>query len=177
MNTALARRNPHDANILSVRSLTTADLGSLRARVTRDPIKRIRDRHHHIAWLIALGKAHTDIAIECRISPVRISLYLRDPAFVEIVELKRAEISVSRREVVDALTAKSTEAMHLAEDEVINRLKTDTASIHIRDLNRITTDRMDRFGYGKHTTSDNRNVNVNFATNLEAAIARSRKVG
>lgn len=175
MNTAIALRHPADPEILEVRPLATSDLASLRTRVARDPIKRIRDRHHHIAWLLALGKTHWEIAAECRISPSRISLYLRDPAFMEIVELKRREVQESRREVVDALTAKSTEAMHLAEDEVIRRVKDDPSSIHIRDLNRITTDRMDRFGYGKHTTSDNRNINLNFAANLEAAIARSRK--
>lgn len=177
MNTALTLRKPAEPEILEVRPLLTSDLSVLKSRATRDPIKRIRDRHHHVAWLIALGKPHTEIAAELRINPARISLYLRDPAFIEIVDRKRAEIAESRRDQVDALTAKSTEAMHLAEDEVINRLKTNADNIHIRDLNRITTDRMDRFGYGKHTTSRNENLNLNFAAKLESAIARSRKAG
>jgi hypothetical protein len=46
--------------------------------------------------------------------------------------------------------------------------------IPLRDLSRITADRMDRFGYGKHTTSTN--INVGFAARLERAIQRSRQI-
>ena len=176
MNLAVARRRVDAATISSVRPLTTEDLAFLRTgHATIDPIKRIRDRHHHIAWLLALGRSHKDIAAEVHLNPERISIYLRDPTFSELIARYREEIAESRRQHTDDFVAKATETMKLAEAEVQKRIESDPDSVHIRDLNRIAADRMDRFGYGKHTTSETRNINVNFAAKLEAAIERSRK--
>lgn len=183
MNPAIAKRRHNSPNILEVRSLTTADLATLRSGPAHiDPARRIRDRHHHIAWLIALGKPNTDIAAEVRISPMRISVYLRDPAFVELCDRYRAEIAEARREATTDFVNAATDTMVKAERLIVRRL--DAALISddpddapaLRDLNRIAADRMDRFGYGKHSTSESRNVNVNFAAKLEAAISRSRRI-
>lgn len=178
MNLAIARRKVTETAILTVRALTPADLAFVRSGPAHvDSIKRMRDRHHHIAWLIAMGKSHGDISVECHISVARINQYLKDPTFNELVSKRREELNQSRREAGDAFITKATETMTLAEDELQGRIRDDPSSVHIRDLNRISADRMDRFGYGKHTTSDNRTVNINFASKLEAAVARSRKAG
>lgn len=177
MNLAVARRRYDSPQITAVRSLTTADLAVLRTnRAAQTPIKTLRDRHHHIAWMIALGKPHTEIAVSCKISPSRISIHLNDPTFVELVNKYRAEVAQSRREHTDDFVGSATRTMIAAENEILRRLDTESGDLSVRDLNSIATDRMDRFGYAKHTTSDNRNINVNFAAKFEAAIARSRKI-
>jgi len=50
----------------------------------------------------------------------------------------------------------------------------DAKPIPLRDLMAISRDAADRFGYGKHTTQTN--VNVDFAAQLERAIRRSGKL-
>jgi hypothetical protein len=182
MNRSLARRRHADPAILAVRPLVRADIDHLRsARTAIDPIKVIRDRHHHIAWLIALGKTYRDIAAEVGMTEARISVLMADPTFLELVEKRRAEIAEIRKDHTEGFVASATKTMLAAESLIQRRLDTAIAdptgedTVALRDLNRIAADRMDRFGFGKHSTSESRNINMNFASKLEAAIERSRK--
>ena len=176
MNISVARRKYNEVKILEVRSLTTADLALLRQKTPPvNPVKTLRDRHHHMAFLIALGKPNTEIAVECKISPTRISQHKSSPAFQELIAKYSAEIEASRIAAAQEFGAKAARNMALAEGLLTDRLSDPEANVSTRDLNRIATDRMDRFGYPRKTLTDSRSVNLNFASNLEAAIARSRK--
>lgn len=176
--TIVAQRKHHEADLVQCRSLTTADLALLRepAPPYNEP-KVIRDKHHHIAWLLALGKSQVEIAAELHISPTRVSQHQSSPAFRELIEKKRQEIAEIRREEVRDLARLAAENMVLAETEIQTRLRGSPSYLATRDLNRIASDRMDRFGFPKHSTSDSRSVNLHFAAHLEAAISRSRKAG
>jgi hypothetical protein len=81
------------------------------------------------------------------------------------------------RDEQDRLAALAVSNMHKAERMISEKLDAaDEAgeTLPTRELIAITSDRMDRFGYGKKNM--NVNVNVDFASKLEAAITRSRKV-
>lgn len=182
MNHAIARRKVNEPKVLAVRPIVQADLTSLRSHHGAiDPIKVIRDRHHHIAWLLALGKSQNEICAEVGMSVSRLSVLNRDPTFMELVSRRRAEIAEIRRDHTENFVASATKTMLDAEKLIQRRLDEALADPDsestpaLRDLNRIAADRMDRFGFGKHSTSENRNINVNFAAKLEAAIERSRK--
>lgn len=181
MNPAIAYRKPGaKPAIRSVRSATPADLDLLRKRRTPTTITRIRDSHHRIAWLIASGMSHVNIAAALGMSTVRISQLTTDPAFNELLASKRAHVEANHAAAADELTLMAKESLRRAERQIIDRLELadadpDTHSIPLRDLARITSDRMDRFGYGKHTTSTS--ISIDFAAKLEAAISRSRKTG
>jgi hypothetical protein len=182
MNISVTKRKYNETRLLEVRSLTPDDLHLLRQRTPPAfEVKTLRDRHHHIAWLIALGKSNNDIAAELRMSPARISQHKASPAFQELIAKYRKEIADARIEAGKELAAIATSNMVEGETLIQRRIRQATedpeSPIPIRDLNRIVADRMDRFGYPKHSTSDSRSVNINYAANLEAAIARSRKAG
>jgi hypothetical protein len=176
MNRALSNRNNNTPQIRSVRALTPSDLEILRRPAAISTIKSIRDSHHTIAWLLALGKTDIDVAREVGISVTRVSQLKQDPTFRELLATYRADISLARREHVDALASLATSNMLKAERQIADTLDEADAEgkvIPLRDLTRITADRMDRFGYGKHSSSTN--INVGFAAKLEAAISRSRR--
>jgi hypothetical protein len=186
MNYAVARHKHSEVRILEVRSATPADLQALRdkPRVSAGRIKKLHDRHHHMAWLIALGKSNIEVAAECRVAPGRIAQLKSGPALTDLIERYRREIEAARIASLHEFGARAARNMAAVEDiigKVIDReaekLAADpTAAVDIRTFNRISVDRMDRFGYGKHTTSESKNINVNFAAKLDAAIARSRRI-
>lgn len=166
--------------VVEVRSLTLQDLEVLRLPRASVGIKRLRARHHQMAWLTALGKRNTDICAECDITPNRLSRLQRAPAFIEAVAVYTREIQEARLETCRNYGTLAAENMQTVEELIAKELSAvvegNAPTPSLRDLNRLSMDRADRFGYGKHTTSESRNINVNFASKLESAIARSRRV-
>jgi hypothetical protein len=170
-------RNPRSPVVKSVRDLVPADLEELRKPTTKYQVMKLRDSHHMVARYLALGKTNKETAELTGYSQQRIVILKQDPSFIELITRYRAEVHENWREHVDALAEIATSNMLKAERHIADQL--DAADelgsvIPLRDLSRITADRMDRFGYGKHTTSTN--INVGFAARLERAIQRSRQI-
>lgn len=173
----VADRNCRTAKVLEVRGLTRADLEVLRQPCAKTSIKTLRDSHHRIARLVAIGKNNLEVAAEAGMSIGRISQLRQDPAFKELVETYRAEVHAIWHDHVDHMAEMAVTNMKRAESLISDHLaeaEQTGKEIPLRDLAGITADRMDRFGYSKHTTTTN--INVGFAARLEAAIHRSRKV-
>ena len=90
-----------------------------------------------------------------------------------------AEVIAAKSEAILAAEAEFTTLQvmnrNMAERQLMDALE-DSESTPLPPviLNRIAVDRMDRTGYGRHTTTTN--VNIGFAAKLEAAITRSRKL-
>lgn len=174
----IRQRNPNSATILSVRPIQEADLQGLREKsITTTNVKSLRDSHYMVARLFVLGLSNYEVAEATGYSYVRISTFRSDPAMMERVACLRRELDLRTIELGDTFQAQAISNMRKAERMLSDKLDDAEAngeSLPVRDLVAITTDRMDRFGYGKK--SMNVNVNVDFAKNLEAAIARSKKV-
>ena len=173
----VADRDCRTAKVLEVRGLTCADLEVLRQPCAKTSIKTLRDSHHRIARLVAIGKNNLEVAAEAGMSIGRISQLRQDPAFMNLVADYRAEVHEIWKDHVDHMAEMAVTNMVRAEsligDQLAQAQEEGADPIPLRDLARITADRMDRFGYGKHTTA--LNVNVGFAARLEQAIHRSRK--
>lgn len=75
-----------------VRELAPADL-AIPATVTQTPpaIKKIRDSHHSVARLLALGNKEHEVALVTGYSASRISILKADPQFKELVEFYREQ--------------------------------------------------------------------------------------
>lgn len=177
MNLAIARRNPRTfkaPKVIGVRAMIPSDLQYLRERSYRTRIKSIRESHHNIARLAAAGVPQTIIAQRLGYTTSRISVLLADPSLMELVASYRAEVHQSWRDHVDAIHSDATRAMAIGTRNIADRLEAldeDPDAIPLKDVAAITSNLMDRFGYGKHQTQTN--INVDFARKLEAAIARS----
>ena len=172
------QRHPNSPRILSVRSMVESDLEALRQPSHRQGLTRqLRDSHHTIARLFASGLKNGEIAERTGYAYNRISMLRSDPAMVELIAHYRALVTEAWREEQDNIAQMAVANLTKAERMIADRLdEAEEADqpIPLRELLALTSDRMDRFGYGKKTA--NLNVNVDFAAKLEAAITRTKKV-
>ena len=172
-------RNHQTPYVKSVRPLTRDDLLALRDRsAAAGRLSRLRDSHHNVCRLAALGLSTTEIAGRTGYSTARISQLLNNnPAIQDLIAKYRGEVDRSWLDTVGEYSVLGVSNMIKAERQIADRLDmADEADdpLPIRELIAIARDGADRFGYGKRTT--NLNINVDFAARLEAAKRRSAKV-
>lgn len=157
--------------------LVAADLEKLREpRHVASTPQKLRDSHHMIARLAAMGLRPGKIAEQTGYSRERITALLTSPAMDELVALYRRKVDEEFVEGADAYFTVATSNMLAAERHIADAIaEADEAGelIPIRTALAISRDAADRFGYGKKT--QNLNINVDFASQLERAIARSGK--
>ncbi len=172
----IVQRNPRSPRVLSVRSLVPDDLQALREPSAKVRLQKLRDAHHIIARLLASGLTQREVAEQAGYSVARIGYLVDDPALKELVAKYRAEDTAawreSRDEYYDRIHRVGAKALRQVEDQLDDADESGDV-IPINRLLAIADSASDRIGYQKRTT--NVNVNVDFAKNLEAAIARSRK--
>lgn len=165
--------------VLSCRAITREDLPRLRG--PRDKAmsypKRLRDSHHRVAELLAMGMPLTQIGMLTGYSITRLGVLAAAPAMRELVACKVASKSEMVAVVNDAYAELATRNMLAAERMLSDRISEadDTGDLlPIKDLIAIAADRADRFGYSKRSTQVN--VNIDFAARLESAISRAKLV-
>lgn len=157
--------------------LAAADLGKLREpRFVGTTPQKLRDSHHMIARLSAMGLREFKIAEQTGYSRVRVQQLLDSPAMKELVARYREKVDETFVENVDEYFVAATSNMLVAERMIADQLAEADESGELpslRTLDAISQGRADRFGYGKKT--QNLNINVDFASQLERAIQRSGK--
>lgn len=163
--------------ITEVRSLTEADLQYLQQPSARRRIDNLRDSHHMVARYLAIGMKQTEVAERTGYSIVRIGQLAVAPSVQELIAKYQSKIDdkflTSVDEVARLAVANTLKAERMLSDKLDDADANDE-TLPTRELVAITSDRMDRFGWGKRST--NLNINVDFAKQLEAAIARTKKV-
>lgn len=166
-----------ERTILGVRELVREDLSLLREKRAALPaVARFRDPHHRLARLFAMGLRKKDVVLRSGFSLARIQTIYADPAFQELVASYRNTVDEAFKEEADEFFEQATSNMRMAERQLAEKLEEaeeNNELLPTKDLIAIVADRADRFGYGKHQT--NLNVNVDFAAQLEKAIKRSGK--
>ncbi len=169
--------------ILSVRPLTREDLGLIidkradgEGRPVVGAVRRFRDPHHRVARLFASGLRMNEVVERCGYSYQRVHTLSTDPAFQQLVARYREKVDEAFVANADEFYDLATANMRKAETMIAERLEKaeeEEIDLPLKTLVDISNDRMDRFGYGKRQT--NLNVNADFASLLEKAIARSGK--
>jgi len=157
--------------------LIAADLERLKEqRYAPSTPAKFRDSHHMIARLRASGLRGYQIAERMGYSPVRVNDLLNSPAMEELVAKYRVKVDEAFVENTDAFFSLATSNMLAAERHIrdqIDQLDEAGELLPVRTALAISRDAADRFGYGKK--SQQTNINVDFASALEKAIARSGK--
>lgn len=173
----IAQRKATSPRILEVRPLTEGDLESLRQPSSGNRLAKIRDSHHMICRLMASGLKLWEVAQRTGFSVARLSVLAKDPSIIELIAHYRNMVTESWAENMDSITEDNLAALRIASRQIRDQLEDADESnevIPLKTLIAIKADAADRFGYGKKT--HNTNINVDFAANLEAAIARTKKV-
>lgn len=160
--------------ISGVRSLARTDLSLLLEKRPQITLKSLSDKHHRIARAVATGLSNIDVAAICGITPTRVSMLKADPAFTELVAHYRGVVTAdfvqSTDSYLEVLLANKLKAEVMLGDKLDAAIDGDEF-LPTRDLMAISRDAADRTGHGKVQT--NMNVNVDFASKLEAARRRS----
>ena len=162
--------------ILSARPLAEADLVALREKsAPMARLQSLRDSHHNVARMMAAGLTNTQIADTTGHSLGSMVRYRRDPAMQELVAHYRALVTEEWLSEVDHISQMSVSAIAKGLRTIHDHFDDADSRGDLVPMNRalsVVSDLMDRFGYGKK--SQQTNLNVNYAAELEAAIARTR---
>lgn len=153
-----------------LRELTEADLALLATErgVQPSAIKRISDRHHSLARLLASGTSVSDACAITGYTPSRISILKGDPAFEELIAFYREGKAEAVQDLSDKLVEVSREAVGILQD----RLELEPEAFDAGTLLDLAKFGADRTGHGPQSRTTNLNVNVNLADRLSAARKR-----
>jgi hypothetical protein len=161
---------PLDSEFL--RPLVPADLELLNEEKgsTPPPLKRIRDRHHSAARLLAAGKAETEVAAITGYDISRISILKNDPAFKELLNFYRENENREYAAMHEQLAGMSLDAAVILRE----KLEEEPEKLSVGQLLEITKMGADRTGFGPSQKVET-NININLANRLEEARKRVRE--
>lgn len=166
-------RRPLQAEV--VRDLAPSDLAMLDVRRDSKPprLMRLRDSHHRLAQVLAVGASPGEAGMQTGYSQSRISILLADKSFQDLIEVYRRDNARLRAEYADMATANMIRGERIIEEalEAVADADEPVSLGELRPVLDIVADRADRFGYPKKSTQVN--VNLDFAGKLEAARRRS----
>ena len=149
-------------------------------RVITSPAK-LRESHHRVLRLVAVGYSHREIAARTGYTRERVSQIVCAPAAQSEILRLRGEIE---RKMIDTLVEEDLSEYELdqqtrllAKAQRLDRLlEADTSGelLSVKDYNSIIADLEDRYGTPRKST--NVNVHANMGNALEEAIRRSESV-
>lgn len=156
--------------------LTARDVDSLREDRGTAPavLKKLRDRHHSAARLLAQGMDNAQIAAITGYDPARISIFKSDPSFQDLIQhYRRVENSL------EADFAQRAESIALtAMNEIADRLEDEEAAagLSVPTLLEITKVMADRAGHAPEQRNFNTNVNIGTGRGLSGARERLQQL-
>jgi hypothetical protein len=143
---------------------------------TTASVARLRASHHNIARLIAWGLDHKRVAAMTGYSPQRVGQLAEAPAMKELIASYKEKVEDKQEEAIDAYMLLKAQNMIAAERHISDHFEElDEAGelMPVKVALAVSADAADRLGYSKRSQVTH---NHEFASALEKAIARSRKV-
>jgi hypothetical protein len=134
---------------------------------TAPPIKKLRERHHALARMLASGLAPGEAGIACGYSGSRVSILQGDPAFKELVGHYRAGAAERYFDGHSVMAELHIDAV----EELRERLEDDAESFSHGQLMELAKLTADRTGFGPSVKSEV-NVKIGLADKLAAGRAR-----
>ncbi len=139
--------------------------------IGKGQVKRIRERHHIVAKMIARGVKIPEVAECTGWSEHQLHLLVNQtPAFQELIIHYQKE-DAEREVVLAEYTELLRKRLLMGEQLIHDRLNEEGDDLSVNELLRLVADAADRTGYSKQNV--NLNVNLDFAAALEAARKRS----
>jgi hypothetical protein len=128
-----------------VREINEADLALLSSQSAGSvapPLKRITDRHHSLARLLAGGMTEGEAALVLGYDISRVSILKSSPAFIELLALYRMEVDREFATNLEHMAGLSKDALL----ELRGRLEDEPENFSVRELLSIATEMQDRAG-------------------------------
>jgi hypothetical protein len=161
--------------ILAVRELTADEVKNLH-RAKLPAVKRLRHAHQRLALLIATGLTDGEISTLTGYSLSRISSLKADPAFRQLISVKQGLIESHTVDQIaeynSLILTNGIKAEQLIADKLDAAIEDEEDDIPWAVLLKASRDAADRVGLAKRSVAVN--VNVDFASQLQKAVQRSR---
>lgn len=153
-----------------VRELRVSDLALLASDAGTKPLqlKRLSERHHGLARLLAAGTPPGEAAAIMRYDLARVSVLQGDPAFKELVAFYRSRVDEAFDVTAEHMAGLTLDAIL----ELRERLESDPENFTVRDLRELATAMADRTGHGPSSKQEVE-VNLNLGERLEEARRRA----
>ncbi len=166
----LSGRAPKPLVAEVVRELCPGDFALLATErgVEAAPLKRLGERHHALAKLLAQGTPPGEAAIVTGLSGSRVSILKADPAFQELVAFYKQKVDAEYLDMHATLAGLSLDAAQTLRD----RIDEDPDAISVGQLIEVVKLGADRTGFGPKSTQDV-NVHVGLAEKMQAARERA----
>lgn len=162
--------------ILGVRELSRDEVLATPRQRPAGP-KQLKDNHHRIARLYAMGMRTNEIMVLTGYSAPRLSMLRSNPAMKQLIENYRKDVHEEWQEEARGYYAEAdrlrTASLRQIADQ-LDRADESGEEIPISTLLRVHDSLADRTGYPKR--KENVNLNIDFADRLEKARQRSAKV-
>jgi hypothetical protein len=163
--------------VLSVQRLTDADIVAYEGHVASGrtigvkpvDLKAIRNTHHRLAQMLAVGVDETVAAKLCNYGVARVSILKSDPAFAELLAHYAADV---REEWADFVSTAANLSMDVMQ-EIQKRLDETPEQFTIQTLNDTLKTIADRSGHAPVQKTQNVNINVDMGSRLRAARERA----
>jgi hypothetical protein len=152
--------------------LTQADLELLKVKPAegKHQLKRLKERHHQVARLLAMGTRPGAVAIITGYSAHTIGLLQSDPSFQDLLAFYRNDEDDEYRKMRAQLVGLGDDALA----EIRDRLENSPEKFTIKELREVVTMVADRTGNGPSSSVKTElNVTVGLADRLRAARERA----
>lgn len=172
LDIAQPRREPKELTWRLARPLVRADLAMLAEKrdTKASTLKKLTDRHHRLARLLAEGEKPGAAALRCGYTPSRVSILQADPTFQELVEFYRQEVHEVYIDGHEMMASVRNMALQIIAD----RMEEEPEKVKLAEALEVVKTTADRSGMGPSTKQEV-NVNVNLASRLEEARKRVRE--
>lgn len=131
-------------------------------------VKRLTDRHHGLARLLASGVPPGEAGAIMGYEGPRVSVLQSDPAFQELVALYRERVDEAFVSTMDQLSGMNRDVIL----ELRERLESDPAKFTNNELRQLLETSLDRTGYGP-THKQETTVTISLSEKLEQARKRA----
>lgn len=150
-----------------VRDLQEGEVGE-RPRVS---LKRLRDSHHAVARMMALGLTEAQVSLQTGYALSRLSVLKQDKSFAELVEFYRRDKDSVSESIEDKMMLMLRDFMQAAHEELL-----DDEEIPFPQKLEALKLLADRTGFAPVQRSITKNLNVNIGERLDAARKRKQEV-
>jgi len=159
--------------VTEVREMTAAEAKALPQRGEVNNVIRIRDSHHAVAKLFAMGLRTKEVAELTGYSISRISMLRRSPMMDNLISEYRNLGNNKWKENFDEYYNTMIRGRNTVARLTVDKLEDmEPDDISFRELIMVHSDFADRTGYPKRTLAVN--VNVDFAAKLDKAVERTK---
>lgn len=149
-----------------VRPVEEADIATLSLPAPGAiPIKRLSERHHQLARMLARGVRGEEAAVALGYDPARVSILRSSPAFEELLSFYRSQLDAEFADFGEAIRGLSADAVLILRE----RLEEAPEEATLGQLLEIAKFGSDRTGYGPQSKQE-----VTVKTDLGARLAAAR---